>query len=341
MTKFYRNVMFPTLESRGIKRVIHAGDFVDRRKYVNGATARFIFDEYTLPMRRLGVTQDILVGNHDSYYRHTTDVSIVEELFRNDANVRVHSNPTEIDVDGTGILLLPWIMDNNREASMKLIDTSKCAISIGHLELSGFQMYRGMMAPEGMDPAPFNRFELVMSGHYHHKSQQGPVTYLGSMFQMIWSDYDDPRGFHVFDTDTHELEFIENPYTLFAKIHYHDDGQPHDYIKALVQSILEPNSHYHDAYVKVIVRSKTQAYWFDLMMDALYKVNAQDVVVVDDIVVQDENTTEGPVADIDTLTLMKDYVDTLSISCDKDELFAYLQEKYKEAMATTESARLS
>ena len=33
-----------------------------------------------------------------------------------------------------------------------------------------------------------------------------------------------PRGFHIlFDTETRELEFIQNPYEMFHKIYY-DDG---------------------------------------------------------------------------------------------------------------------
>ena len=33
--KFYENIFFPTLKERGIKEIIHLGDVVDRRKFIN------------------------------------------------------------------------------------------------------------------------------------------------------------------------------------------------------------------------------------------------------------------------------------------------------------------
>jgi DNA repair exonuclease SbcCD nuclease subunit len=237
--------------------------------------------------------------------------------------------------------LLPWIADNNRDETMKVIERSACSIVLGHLEIAGFQMFKGSLSAEGLAADVFDRFELVMSGHYHHKSELGPIHYLGAPYPMIWSDYRDPRGFHLFDTKTHELTFIENPYSLFMRIVYDDQDQRHDYIKELVQSIQQPDSNYHDAYVKVVVRSKVQPYWFDLMMDALYKVT-QDVVVVDDIIVNDaEEGVDALTTDVDTLTLMREYVETLSISCDKDELFAYLRKNYEEAIAQAHNVRFS
>ena len=37
--KFYKNIFFPTLEKKGIKTVIHMGDIVDMRKFINRLTA--------------------------------------------------------------------------------------------------------------------------------------------------------------------------------------------------------------------------------------------------------------------------------------------------------------
>lgn len=342
MAKFYNRVFFPALDEHKVGAVVHAGDFFDRRKYCNIGTARFIHDTYTDPLSRRAIPQYMITGNHDIYYKSSTEVNGIEEFYRHTPNVNIFTQPVEIELDGCGILLLPWITDNNRAASLKLIAETKFSVVIGHLELSGYQMYRGLANPDGLDPAMFERFEMVMSGHYHHRTIAPPIYYLGACYPMIWSDYQDPRGFHIFDTETHALTYVENPYSLFVKILYSDAGEKHDYIKTLAQSILAVGSPYHDAFVKVIVKSKEQPYWFDVMMDCLYKVNVQDVLVVDDIIVDDadeQDSTEIP--DLDTLTLMKEYIDTLSISCDKDELFTYLREKYQDAVASSQSARLS
>ena len=201
-------------------------------------------------------------------------------------------------------------------------------------------MYRGQLNETGIDASLFDRFELVMSGHYHHRSRKGPVQYLRAPYPMTWQDYNDQRGFHLFDTTTHELTFIDNPYSLFNRIVYNDTDKQHNYINELCQSIIA-NSPYREAYVKVVVAAKNQPYWFDLMMDSLYKVNALDVMVVDDIVVGDEGEVTESSALIDTVALMQEYVDSLQISCDKDALKTYLRSLYTEAVAANQSGRLS
>lgn len=349
MAKFYANVFFPTLDAHGIRTVLHGGDYTDRRKYVNFGTARFVHEHYRTPMKQRGIKEIVLVGNHDCFLKHSNDINSIEELYRGDPDISIVKEPCTWTVaghDGStyAMLLLPWVNEQNYHHTLELIRNSPAQMVLGHLELAGFQMYRGMPSEHGMDPQLFDRFNLVMSGHYHHKSSKGPIHYLGAPYPMIWSDYRDPRGFHLLDLDTQELEFIPNPYSIFYRLVYDDGGKPFEYIETLVQDINAPDSPYREAYIKVVVRQKTQPYWFELLMDALYKVNALDVVIVDDIIVNDDDTetrTDDDLSTVDTLSVMTDFVDTLSISCDKNELTNYLRDLYHEALAANQSARLS
>jgi DNA repair exonuclease SbcCD nuclease subunit len=335
--KFLDNIFFPTLDKHKVTQVLHGGDYADRRKYVNYATANFIETSYRQPMREREIVETILVGNHDCYLRHTTDINSVEELNRHASLVSVVKQPTEIEIDGLSILLLPWICDATRERSLELIKSTSASVVYGHLEIQGFQMYRGLPSGEGLDPQMFDKFELVLSGHYHHKSANPPIHYLGAPWPMIWSDYQDPRGFHLLDTETHELTFIENPFSLFARLEYDDEGKPRSYPTDLVRQIQVKDSPYRDAFVKVVVKSKNNPFWFDIVIDALYKANAQDVRVVDDIVVDELFEESDETADIDTLELFKEYIDSLTINCDKDALNKYMHELYHEAIAATQS----
>ena len=341
--KFFEEVFFPTLDAYGVTRVLHGGDYGDRRKYINFATARFIEHQYRAPLRSRGIREDVIIGNHDCFLRDSTEINSVEELYRHDDSLHIYTQPIELDVDGCGILLLPWICGNNRDASMHAIATSSAAVVLGHLELSGFQMQRGgVQNREGLDPSLFDRFGLVMSGHYHHRSSKDPIHYLGAPYPMTWADFCDPRGFHLFDTETHALTFIENPHTAFARLVYDDLDQPADYASGLVESVVAPQSPYHEAYVRVVVKNKTRPYDFDLVLDALSKVNPQDVLIVDDIVnTLPDSEISTLSADVDTMTLIDDYVEGLSVSCDKAELQTYLRSLYHEAMMNTNSARLS
>ena len=49
-----------------------------------------------------------------------------------------------------------------------------------------------------------------MSGHFHKKSDDGTFIILATQYEMTWSDYKCPKGFHIFDTQTRELSRIEN-----------------------------------------------------------------------------------------------------------------------------------
>jgi DNA repair exonuclease SbcCD nuclease subunit len=340
--KYLERIFFPALDRSEVRTVLHGGDFGDRRKYINYATARFIHEQWFTPLHARGIRQHILVGNHDAFLKHSNHINSVEELYRDTPGVTSYANPTELEVDGCLLLLLPWICDENRDDSLFLIHNSPASLVLGHLELTGFQMHRGQVSLDGLDPEVFNRFKMVMSGHYHHKSTKHPIEYLGAPWPMIWSDYNDARGSYLFDTETHDLTYLANPYSLFTRLLYDDAGQTHDYIHELVQTVLADPSPFRESYVKVVVRTKEQPYWFDLLMDALYKVNALDVLVVDDIIVnEDDSETPAPVTDADTLTLMREYVDALSISCDRQDLTRYLDGLYHEAVTANQAVRFS
>jgi hypothetical protein len=339
--KFYDRVFFPTLVQHECKSVLHLGDYGDRRKYINFATAAFIHSGYRAKMTRYGVHETILIGNHDCYLKQSTEPNSVEELCRHTPDVTVVKDPVEIEL-GVPMLLLPWICDSNRERSMKLIDSARVPLVAGHLELKDFQTYRGVVMQSGMEASLFDRFKLVVSGHYHHKSSKPPVEYLGAPYAMTWNDYADPRGFHLLDTDTLELTFIENPYSIFARLVYDDDGQPADFINDLCASVVDPASPYHEAYVKVVVKQKTRPEWFDRLMDALEIAGALDILVVDDIVVNDdESETVVSLADVDTLDVIREYVESLTTSCDKPKLDAYLQGLYQEAITAGQASKFA
>ena len=131
----------------------------------------------------------------------------------------------KVDFDGLGILMMPWICEENYGECMKAIKNTQCQILMGHLEVSGFEQHIGSWSYEGVEAKIFNKFDMAMSGHFHHKSDDGTVFYLGNPYEITWSDYKDPRGFHIFDTETRELEHIQNPYRMFRKFYYDDSNE--------------------------------------------------------------------------------------------------------------------
>lgn len=326
---FYDSVFYPYLDENRIRHVIHLGDIVDRRKYINYVTAKRMRSDFIDPIVERNITLHAIIGNHDTFYKNTNEVNSMTEMYqdRYEKNIHIVSRPKEIEIDGCKIVLMPWICADTYEDSMKMINESSAQILFGHLELRGFEMYRGQAIDHGDDPAIFNRFDIVCSGHYHHRSSKGNIHYLGCPYEMTWSDYNDPKGFHVFDTETRELTFIENPYKLFHKITYNDSANDMD------EALKIPDESLEGTFIKIIVVNKSNPYWFDMFIDKIEQAGAQDIQVVEDhhnLNLEDD----GDIVDEaeDTITIVKKYVDKFNLNIDKTELNKVIQNLYNEAL---------
>ena len=323
--KFYSETFFPTLLREGIKTVLILGDTFDRRKYVNfyslQRAKRMFFD----PLAANKINVYMLVGNHDTYYKNTNSVNSPVLLLDDYDNILTISEPQTLTIAGKyDIAMMPWICAENYEDSMSLLKSTTSPICMGHFEIEGFQMYRGAPSHEGLEPKLFEKFHMVFSGHYHHKSSKGSIHYLGNPYELTWQDYDDPRGFHIFDLETHDLQFIKNPNSIFKKIIYDDK-------KYSIKEISEMNlSTYKNSYVKVVVVNKINPYLFDVFVNNLYQANPIDITIAEDLVeiedVEDVDQTE------DTTTILNKYVDNLATDLNKDKLKTLLRELYVEAL---------
>ena len=217
---FYRDVFFPSLEEHQIDTVIHMGDIFDSRKAIDLQSLEWSKRVFLEPLKKYKVY--LTIGNHDCYYKNTNYVNSPELLLKDYPNIKTYSKAVEISLDKLKILLLPWINSENYEETEKLIKKSKAKVVMGHLEVNGFKATRGHLMENGMDVKTFNKFEKVYSGHFHTRSDDGQIFYLGNPYEMFWNDVNDPRGFHIFDTETLEHTPINNPYKLFYNIYYED-----------------------------------------------------------------------------------------------------------------------
>ncbi len=316
--KFYDDVFFPTLEKKKIKKVIDLGDTFDQRKGIDFNVWNRIRTHYFQRLEDMGIEVHMIVGNHTAYYKNTNEVNSPNLLLREFPNIKIYSSPTEITIDGLKIVLIPWINAENKKETLDLMESSDAKIAMGHLELDGFEMVPGMLG-HGMSPKVFSKFDKVFSGHYHHKSRKGNVTYLGNPYEMFWNDYNDPRGFHLFDTKTLKLNWVKNPYKIFKKLYYNDVDTSMD---------VEYND-YKETYIKVIVEEKRDYEKFETMIDRLYEAGAHDIKVVETLV--DNNAKEADVEVKDTLTLLNEYIDEVEMTVDKDDLKKLMGSLYIES----------
>ncbi len=323
--QFYEGVFFPYLQTHNIKTVLHLGDLMDRRKYVSYKTAKDFRERFILPLKHLKVDFHCLVGNHDIYFKNTNDVNSLQELIGQTSNkFHLYADATEVNIGGLDILFMPWINQQNYIYSMGMIDETKAKVCMGHLEIKGFQMHKGQINDHGYDKELFKKFHTVFSGHFHHKSDDGQIYYLGNPYEIYWNDYNDKKGFHIFDTETLELERIVNPFRLHEKIYY-DDSQE-DYDKHDVKKYLKK-------YVKVIVVNKKDLYKFDMFMERLLKANAHEVKIVENFTDAGADNVSDDIVKYaeDTTTLLDKYIDELEIDLDKDRLKNTMRGLYNEA----------
>jgi len=184
--QFYRDVFFPYLLENDIKKVIHLGDYYDNRQNINFKALkhnRMIFLE---KLREYDIHMEIIPGNHDVFYKSTNDLSALNELLGHYMKeVMIVERPTVRQYGSLKMALIPWINNENEKATRAFIDHAKVDVVGAHLELQGFEMQRGVAAHDGMDASVFNKFEMVLSGHYHTKSTQGNIHYLGTQMEFF------------------------------------------------------------------------------------------------------------------------------------------------------------
>lgn len=326
--KFYLEFFFPYLKENKIKTVIDLGDTFDRRKFISFYSLSRAKEYYFDKLKEQEINLIAIVGNHVIPYKNTLKPNALDLLLKEYSTVKVINEPSEFTLsDGTKFFLVPWICDDNYEKTMQMLNSTDAHIALGHLEFSGFEMHKGSVIEDGMDASLFSKFEIVCSGHFHHKSTKGNVNYLGCPYEITWSDYNDDKGFHIYDTETRELTFVRNPYTMFHKLVYDDAN------KKLTDLVTQDYSEYKDTYVKVIVKNKTNAYWFDLFIDKLEKAEVMNIQVVDDnlnlnLEADDEIINEAE----DTLTILKKYVQNLELDTNKPELDSLMRSLYEEAL---------
>lgn len=317
--KFYNDVFFPTLEEQGITTVVDMGDTFDSRKGIDFSALSWAKNNYYDRLHEMGVKVHTIVGNHTAYYKNTNNVNAVDLLLREYDNVTVYSKPTEVILGQLPTLFIPWINQENEESTLKLIQKTSCPCAMGHLELQGFRVNKQIVMEHGLESKLFGKFTRVYSGHYHTRSNDGTVFYLGNPYEIYWTDVNDTRGFSIFDTETITHEPVDNPYKMFYNIYYEDTNyKTFDTRK------------YEDKIVKVIVRKKSDTKEFEKFIDKLYSSNIAELKIVENFDIQEPVEFEAFESE-DTISILNRYIQEAEISLDKAIIQNMMQEIYQEA----------
>lgn len=316
---FFENVFFPYVEAHNIKHMIHLGDVFDRRKDTNTYALHQWDEKVFCRWDSWFHESHIIIGNHDTYFKNTNSVNTPEKILSQYKKFRFYANPTDLNLFGVPTLILPWICEENSQASLDLMQSSEADLVLGHLEIIGFPMFRGIEnLDKGFDAGVFTRFKKVLSGHFHLKSHQRNINYLGSPYATTWAEASETKGFHIIDTETLKLKFVENPENPFVHINY--DESSSNNVPSVKNKI-----------VRVLISQKGSETAF---LKFLEKIEAQSPAEVN---VQEQlpstKINEAVDEHMDLFSLMDLYVNSLDFESPKSELKTLLRDLYNEAVS--------
>jgi len=286
------------------------------------STDNFILDnviEYFYKHEKNFIEPPIIVcGNHDTYYKNTNEVNSLKVL--KSCSI-VYDNQIEELHDGNTVLIfVPWQFDNSFEkwVSEYTFDKNKKYYCFGHFDILGMKMNKGKVSEHGFSLDLFKNFNITFSGHYHTKSEMilskdSKILYVGTPWQLDRGDINEKRGIHIFDTETQEIEFIENDISIrFEEITYPEEPTE-----------LKIKNNYIDLYFEDVVSQKEME---------LY-VNKINEFVPSTLNVRVMNTFKtGDTKEMsckNTLDLINEYVSIQDIS-NKDQILERLVNLYND-----------
>ena len=326
---FFEDVFFPTCQKEGIRDIIHLGDVFDKRKTLNYVTYDRFLSDFMVSLEMHDMAMDVIIGNHDCFYKSTNDINAPALLFGGayENRVRVHTSAREMTFDGRKVLFIPWINEENEEQTFQRIQNTKASIAFGHLELDGFRIYRNQTFKGGMDPSILKKFELVCTGHFHTRSSQGAIHYLGSPFATTWKDYGTKMGWHILDTETLELRFIENPNHIFKAWVYEDEKD------TKFSDFNINDSDFNGKYVMILVKTENNRNTLDKVIERIEETGAIEVSVQNMNEKKESKTAEEGVEDaiIEMEEMFAEAAEEVE-SADPEKVKEILLELYQEVM---------
>ncbi len=327
--KFFSEIFFPYLDKNPeIREIIHLGDLFDKRKGISYETLKFVQDVFLDEIEKRKLNLYIAVGNHDIVHNNTSDVCSCRLLLSRYPNIKSYLYPQDVQIGEDTFSFIPWLNEQTIANLSAYLQNTKSEYCFGHLEVSGYEVFRGVKSDEGIDRKILSQYKKVFTGHFHQKHEYGNICYLGTQYDMTSADIEEVKGFHVFDSSDGSMQFIENPHKMFFRLVY-DDSIPGNMNK------FPDFSPYKDKFVRLLVKGKKHPVWFDKYLGQLYDVTPAEVKIMEEI---DLNHTADP-GEVDvtqgTMQIIHQEIDGNSEIEDKDRIKKIMNELYQASQLET------
>lgn len=316
---FFNEIFFPFLKENKINQIISLGDEFESRKNVNYNTLYKAKEMFFDRIEHEGCSLTVIIGNHNTFYKEHNDVNSSSLLFDKHPNIKIIEKPEEISYGDCKFLLIPWINKNNQEEIIKSIKSTTAKYLLGHFEVVGLSLHENWQFHKGLDHNLLDKFDQIWSGHYHLKMKKDNFTYLGTPYQLDWSDVNHKKGFYVFDTENKKTTFIENKHKIYHYIEYNDDVDINsfDYMK------------YKDSYIRIVLNNSIKEFdKFDLFIKKFDEI-CYDLKVNEKFfqTLTVSNETQPELSVESTINIIKRRCDEIDI-VDKEKLFKFMNNAF-------------
>ena len=265
--EFFQNELFPYIKDNGINRVIQLGDTLDKRKTIDFVTSAFLIKEWLSWFDENKVELYSIIGNHDTYYKNTNEISGIkqyESLFK---YVHIIDKPYCLKTKFANYHLIPWICPENKDLVTEYIsriegEDFRSTFICGHFELAGFNINRNFISKSGsidtelLEDSPAY---AIFSGHYHTPSQNKNIVYVGTPYQLTWNDYGDEKRFFVID-ESNISQIVKTNQQIFHKIVYTPGMSVNEVVDIPQKSFVKILVSEQDSLMDVFVNELTQKF---------------------------------------------------------------------------------
>ena len=190
----------------------------------------------------MDVTVIFIVGNHDDVDNRTSSVKIGDRHlkirasllapFSHFPNVIVFDSPMVVKIQtGVEVAFIPYSTDvmSSLDSVDKKFTVGCKRILMGHFDIKqNFYMIKSGDSivtdniPSAEDLIRKYKYDLVLLGHVHDPSEYvvdgKTVKYIGSCRNVDFRNTGETKGIYIFDFDTLDMQYIDNPNTSIYKI---------------------------------------------------------------------------------------------------------------------------
>lgn len=313
---------FEDMKARDIKEIWFGGDFFDNRKFISSGLLKWVRHNWLERVREAGIKVYFIIGNHDTKYKSTNTPNTPKEYFGHDANHIIFDDDIYVHKFGKHrVAFVPWLSPENTQKNLEILEKECFDVVLGHFDIAGMLFQANQVSEHGLDKSVFRNHGMVLSGHFHKKSSDGNIHYLGNPLPTTWAESIDPHGWHIIDEDLN-LEFVEYKQNIYQSIDI-DTVDPinieYNGAKFVSLNIYKKNEFHFQNYLEYLRQ-------FDIVhtriQDYTSIADTSDAVDISEEELRD-----------DLITMIKNHIDQISDSLDVPikELKELMDDLYEES----------